>query len=639
MKQKKPSRCPGSAGVTPSPAKGEASGAADLQGASRRRAPQDSSDTSRKREGSANGLPGIGVLRRSPVWFLLAPACLLLAAAMVYSNTFSTPFLFDGKTSVRDHPLWHKAWPPWDCLKATLRPLATWSVNFAIHVLAAWVLYGIVWRTLLWPGWRERYGDRARWLALAAALLWVVHPLQTQSVTYIYQRYESLMGLFFLLSVYAFIRGAQGPRTRHAPRDEDPHAERGEYMEGEPSRRWGWYGLSIVCCLASLASKEVGGMIPLVILWYDRVFVAHSWREVLRQRGPYYGALAGVFLLLGAVVLLHVGFYQGGGLLYWNEISPWHYALSQPGVILHYLQLCFWPQGQCLDYHWPLAKSVVDILPQGVAIGALLGLTVASMFRWPSWGFLGGVFFLILAPTSSFLPIVDLAFEHRMYLPLAAVAVAVVLAVDELPRRWGWEASRRRRYDRWSMAALAVVLVALGLTTLARNRVYASEVAMWSDVVRKAPANPHGYTNLAVALVVEKRDFPRARICCHEAIRLAPYLSDPYRIMGDLAATPQEAAGWYRRALKNYPDDAYAANNFGLSLLYLEQTDEAIRQFRTAVKINPYSSKYHKNLSTALARQGNFEAALAEFRVACQWQPSVASPPLASWMRGRGIKP
>ena len=464
-------------------------------------------------------------------------------------------------------------------------------------------LYGIVWRTLLGPGLAERYAGRACWLALAAALLWVVHPLETESVTYIYQRYESLMGLFFLLSLYTFIRGAQ---RRAAPRQSNMGDSVGNALRGVPgavgTRRGGsdaddrdvpsivaerpggrslqegllgaipsgmaWYGLSVLCCLASLACKEVGGMIPLVILWYDRAFLAPSWRELLHRRGLYYGVLGGAFGLLAAVVLLHVRFYQGGGLLYWNEISPWRYALSEPGVILHYLQLCFWPQGQCLDYHWPVAERLVDIVPQGLAIGALVGLTVAAMPCIPRLSFLGGWFFLILAPTSSFLPIVDLAFEHRMYLPLAAVVVAVVLAVDELPRRWGWQGARRRRYDRWSVALLAVVLVALGLTTVARNRLYAGDLPMWWDVVEKAPKNPRAYTNLGAALN-EVGDHEHARQCGREAIRLDPFFHRAYLVMGNAVASPQEAATWYRWARRLDPDDANAANDLGLVLIRL----------------------------------------------------------------------
>ncbi len=637
---------------------------------SRGSAPQTGCDTPWKSDILASSLPEAGSRSGSPVRSLWAPACILLAAMVVYGNSLSAQFLFDSVVYVRDNPLWHQAWPPWACLEATLRPLATWSfawnytlfgpgelsyrlVNLAIHVLAAWVLYGIVWRTLLGPGMAERYAGRARRLALAAALTWVVHPLQTESVTYIYQRYESLMGLFFLLSLYTFIRGAQRPRVaRPSGTREEAHVAIGSAKEcgfrgakGDtatvsdlPLQR-AWYGLSVVCCLASLACKEVGGMIPLVILWYDRAFLAPSWRELLRRRGLYYGVLGGVFGLLAAVVLLHVRFYQGGGLLYWNEISPWRYALSQPGVILHYLQLCFWPQGQCLDYHWPVAERLVDIVPQGLAIGALAGLTAAAVLRIPRLSFLGGWFFLILAPSSSFLPIVDLAFEHRMYLPLAAVVVAVVLAVDELPRRWGWQGSRRRRYDRCWLALLAVVLVALGLTTVARNRLYAGDLPMWWDVVQKAPENPRAYTNLGAALN-QIGDHEHARQCCREAIRLDPFFSRAYLVMGNAVASPQEAATWYRWARRLNLDDADAANNLGLVLLGLGRTDEAIRQLREAVKLNSCSPKYHKSLSTGLAHQGQFEAALAEFRVARQWQPDITPPgELAAWMRSHGVRP
>jgi cytochrome c-type biogenesis protein CcsB len=119
--------------------------------------------------------------------------------------------------------------------------------------------------------------------------------------------------------------------------------------------------------------------------------------------------------------------------------SPLQYALSQPGVILHYLRLAFWPAGQCLDYGWPVAHGFRAIVPPLIALLALLAITLWCMVRHPMLGFVCGGFFLILGPTSSVLPLADLAFEHRMYLPLASVCVQVVLGMYFRPQQWQHE--------------------------------------------------------------------------------------------------------------------------------------------------------------------------------------------------------
>ena len=168
------------------------------------------------------------------------------------------------------------------------------------------------------------------------------------------------------------------------------------------------------------ASKEVAAVTPLLVLWYDRAMAASSWGEMVRRRWAYYAGMAGTWVILAGLMLSHAHAYAAGGVLVVKEVTPWQYAISQPGVIVHYLRLCFWPTGLCLDYGWPVAATVSEVIPPLLLIGALLAATVWAIFRWPAWSFLGAWLFFILAPTSSVLPIRDLAFEHRMYLPLAA---------------------------------------------------------------------------------------------------------------------------------------------------------------------------------------------------------------------------
>jgi hypothetical protein len=230
-------------------------------------------------------------------------------------------------------------------------------------------------------------------------------------------------------------------------------------------------------------------------------------------------------------------------------VSPLDYALTQPGVILQYLKLCFWPLGQCLDYDWPVARDVEQYELPLVAVVCLIVLTVWYIFRWPRWGFLAGTFFLILAPTSSVAPITDMIFEHRMYLPLAAVVTMTVVAAYEaaewLVRRLSLAAMGRR-------ALLAVLLAGsagvLGVLTYLRNEAYASKVAIWTDTADKAPKKVRVHHNLGVALLLAGRieeAFQQFDITIELRFGKQPRTPDAMKIMCNLAwirATSPDAA-------------------------------------------------------------------------------------------------
>jgi hypothetical protein len=193
----------------------------------------------------------------------------------------------------------------------------------------------------------------------------------------------------------------------------------------------------VAACALGMGTKAVMVTAPLLVLIYDRVFLSDSLAAVFRRRGALYAGLFGTLLILGAtgiagIVLnparstdLTLGIGYAGS-------TPLEYALTQPGVILHYLRLTLWPHPLCLDYAWPLAKSARAIVPPVLIVGALLAATIASFRRWPALGFAGAWFFIVLAPTSSVIPVADVAFEHRMYLPLAGVIAVVAAAFTRL---------------------------------------------------------------------------------------------------------------------------------------------------------------------------------------------------------------
>ena len=283
------------------------------------------------------------------------------------------------------------------------------AVNLALHLIAGLALFGVVRRTLLTAKLRETFGAAATAVAWSVAAIWLVHPLQTSSVTYVVQRVEVLMGMFYLLTLYCAIRAAAaGPRGALV-----------------------WAAAAVVSCALGMGSKEVMATAPIVVLLWDVVFE----REAIGRRrlGTLRGALRTwvilALLVAGGPRSLSVGF----GFADWPW---WRYLLTQSAVVLHYLRLAFVPWPLVLDYSWmPPASAGEAALPFAV-MSALAMLTAWGLRRRSPAGFAGACFFIILAPTSSVLPIVtEVAAEHRMYLPLASIVALVVAGAFASLRR------------------------------------------------------------------------------------------------------------------------------------------------------------------------------------------------------------
>ena len=457
------------------------------------------------------GKPG-GNPRARTRWCVLA---LLLAGGLAYSNSLSGPFVFDDRTAIVDNPRIHTladanrltslrglvdfSFAVNDALGG-LNPLGYHLINLGIHLCAGLTLFGLVRRTLKLPKLAPRLlRAAADSLALAIALLWLVHPLTTQAVTYVCQRYESAAALFYLLGLYAFCRSCE-----------------------TDARRRSWLALVVLCYACGLHCKETAISFPLVLLWYDRALIAGSW-SALWTRKAFYGVLClATVLLAGATLAPTVGTLarevarspatpapagqqHKGDVLIVDGLTPVSYLLSQPGVILHYLQLSVWPVGQCFDYDWPVARGAGQILPPLVAVLGLLTATAWADFRHPPAAFLAGAFFLFLAPTSSVLPIRDLMVEHRMYLPLAAVICLVVLGGFVALSRPRMSLASGQRHWRLGAAALGTAVVALGMLTWARNSLYASQVTLWEDTCQQAPHNSRTRMLLGTAYLAENR--------------------------------------------------------------------------------------------------------------------------------------
>ena len=348
------------------------------------------------------------------------------------------------------------------------------ALNLVVHILASLTLWGILRRTLRLAAVPKRFRDAGDWLATVAALLWAVHPLTTPAVTYIIQRAESIMALCFLLTLYCVIRTAGSPR------------------------RALWSAGAIVAAALGMASKEVMATAPLIVLLYDRTFLAGSFRQALRSRWGLYAGLAATWVIPAA---LWGGRAKSAG--FGGPISAGAYALTQFEFVALYLRLSVWPHPLVLDYGKFLVSGIGSVLPQAALVTGLVVATALALRFRPALGFLGAWVFLILAPSSSFIPVsTQTGAEHRMYLPLAAVVVAAVLC-----GYWLWQQRvvpvlPRANLRKW-VGALIVVGVAgvLAALTFQRNRDYQSGISIWADTVAKRPENARAHYNLGRHLV------------------------------------------------------------------------------------------------------------------------------------------
>lgn len=553
-------------------------------------------------------------LRRAP---RLLPLLVVGAALYAYHDSLDGPLIFDDFIAIQNNPTIRTLWPPWATLSppspspVTSRPVVnlSFAVNYAIgglsvrsyrvfnlgvHLLAALVLLGVVRRTLESPRLRARYAGDAPWLAAAVALLWVAHPLASEGVTYLTQRTESLMSLFLLLTLYCAIRGFASARRRS------------------------WHAAALAACTLAAGSKEVAVVAPLLVLVWDRLFWSPSLREALRRHPILYVGLTAIALGLVAMTRARLG--RVALAVSAGATHPWDYLRTQCGVVVHYLGLVFWPK-LAADYDdWPIATSMAAVLPPMLLLVGLLGATLWALARGSGLAFLGIAFFLLLAPTSSFVPLGrEIAAERRMYLPLAATITLAVLAGHAL-------CGRVRRRKIVAVALVAVLAATLAEATLRRNRIYRSTVAFWSDVLAKRPHSVRARVNLGDYLFKQGR-VREARALYEEAVRLRPGDADAQYGLGVTLASEgrtDEAIDHYEEVLRLNPRYGRAHTNLGILLAQRGRLAESIEHYEAAIRLAP-NARAHYNLALALVGLAKMNEAVGHLEIAVRLDPNFTS--------------
>ncbi len=629
-----------------------------------------------------------------------APLLLISIAVFAsYSNAMTGPFLFDDHASIvrnlsirRVMPLTRSLWGPQDSPTAG-RPMANLSfalnyradrlevvgyhvANVMLHVLNSFFLFALIKRTLVSYPWSEHYRRLASSIALTVALLWALHPLQTETVAYVTQRTELLMALFFLATLYSARR---------------------LWDAKSPIAGLFWQSICVVSCTLGMASKEVMVVAPIVVVLYDFTVFELPASELFKRRKHLYWMLAATWGVLAWLMASNPR-SQSVGLGF--SITPLEYLTTQFWAISNYLWLAIWPAQLCGDYGILKITEVGVWLPGFVVVVSLVGLSLWAWFRWRIFAFLGGWFFLILAPTTSILPIAsEPVAERRMYLPLAAIMVLFVIALVEATRRWGDAHSQQASSSEFAsrifltVFTLILALVYAGVT-YSRNQVFRSELAFWTDVTQKRPMNSRGFNSLGLAHLEDKR-FDEAIVAYQRSIELDPYNADAqmnlanifqsqkrfeesrqhldlalqanpkhvysmmnlgvwYSVQGnieealecfDRAQTmnpaivePMQRRGHiffdrgrlddaiqqYKMALEIAPDSSVTYNSLGTAYLAKYQFDQATLCFRNALRLDPQSSSACSNLGTVFARQGEYQQAASWFEKAIQIEPTLS---------------
>ena len=509
----------------------------------------------------------------------------MAAGLLNYWNSLSIPFVWDDESAIVTNETIRQLWPlsiplspPHDTPMAG-RPLVNLSIglnyafgglkpsgyhawNVGVHVLCALLLFGIVRRSLATSALTgPPFGVPAESTALLAALLWMLHPLTSEAVDYVSQRTESMMGLFFLLTLYAAIRS------------------------GSSSSAWRWEAVAWLACGCGMASKESMVAAPLVVLLYERALRFGSFGEALRARTRLFAGLALTWFVLAWLM------WQGSrSTVGFSTVSPRTYLLNQLQMIVAYLRLSVWPRSLVLDYGVPKALALQNVLPEAVLVSALLTAALLVIMRWPRVGWLAAVAVLTLAPTSSVVPIAtEVGAERRMYVPLMALSVLAVvggrLLLDRIVAR---DRGSSRRIVLAATVGAGCALVALGVRTFYRNKEFQDPVALWRTVVDRRPSG-RAHLGLGMALIAAGQ-------------------------RSDGVAELRTAAGDYGEA----------RGILGVELFADGRTDEAIAQLGLYVAdrpLDPSRIPAHLLRGEALRSAGRLNEAVAEFRTVLQQAP------------------
>jgi tetratricopeptide (TPR) repeat protein len=581
---------------------------------------------------SAPSFPGQATRRISNdvVWAVSVVATITLSVCAVYGRGLHAPFIFDDDNSVINNSSIRSLWPlvgdadfpgplnPPMQLCTAGRPLVNLSLavnyhfgqlnptgyhafNIVVHILSALLVWLIVVRTLQLNFFSDKFAHAARPLALLVALIWALHPLQTEAVEYITQRTELMVGFCYLATLYTSLR---------------------YWAATSPVGRSTWLVLAALACLAGASCKEVMVSAPVVVLLFERTFITGSFRRAVIASWPLYLGLSLSWALL-AVLNSHGPRSESAG--FHLDVPAYAWWFTQAKVFVLYLKLCVWPFPLVIHYEIPYLRTIADAWPWVLPIALLALLTLWLLWRRLAAGFALAWVFAVLLPTLVVPIITEVAAERRMYLPLAALVTLMVVGAYQLARRASARGAVPTGDPTLSVALIFAALVAsvCSVATARRLSVYNIPISLWQDAVARQPEDPVVRNNLGMVLVGAGR--PReASPHLEAAVRFDPGSPHSqsrlaFALIG--AGRAQEALPHLEEAMRIKPDDSGTLDNLGFALIALGRPQDALGPIERALELEPDSAEAHNNLGIALTNIGRPQEALPHFEQTLRLKP------------------
>jgi tetratricopeptide (TPR) repeat protein len=470
-------------------------------------------------------------------------------------------------------------------------------VNLIIHLTNALLIWWLTWLTLSTPVMKDTEISRHKtMLAFLTGLLFVTHPLATQSVTYIAQRFASLATLFYLLSLILFVRG----KLRH----------------GNKNIRTLLFGGSLISAILGMLTKEIVFTLPFAILLYDYCFLkTTSWKPERKD-----SSLILSFIMLVIFILLFFLLSPSAnpfntvppGQGYYYSISMKEYFFTQFRVILTYLRLFILPINQNLDYDYQLSTGFFQLKTffSFSLLLVILAMGVLSFKRYRLISFGIFWFFLTMSVESSIVPISqNVIFEHRTYLPGFGFFLTLTGAFFYF---------FRERYIKIVVIILLIIASINTVLTYQRNEIWKSEYTLWSDCIKKSPNKARTNNNFGLVLFGEGKIL-EAIEHYNKAINLTPDYIPPYCNRGNAYTQ----LGWYQQAFEDYnkaislqPDVAEAYFNRGSAYFKFGRHQLAIDDFNKAIVLNPNYTKAYNNRGIIYGELGQYQRAIDDFNKA-----------------------
>ena len=461
-------------------------------------------------------------------------------------------------------------------------------------------------------------------MSLTAALIFIAHPIQTQAVTYMVQRCASMATMFYLASVFFYLKARI---IQQGAVDEGQRTEVSGQRSGSRGtfsfRLSAFYSLCILCGALAFLSKQNTASLPAVIFLAEYLLFDRTW-EAWKRKIPWFVA---AFTLWAVFVLYVAGFFSGGiegrGLLEdvsdlmqeTEYVSRWSYLCTQFNVLVIYIRLLFLPIGQNLDYVYPFSPgffygyTVLAVL----FLIAIVGIGVWNVKRRPVIAFGIFWFFITLSVESSIIPIRDALFEHRLYLPMFGFALTISYMVFHF---------LKERLS-WAIIVSAVIIMSLGTATYLRNMKWKDEITLWTDVSSKSPQNTRAKNNLGNSLVLQGRH-KEATIHYYDVLRIEPDNVDAHLNLGNALALMRDfnsAISHYARAIQIDPGNEKVYFNLGNAFMDQGKDKKASSHYLNALRIRPDFAEAHCKLGNILMKQGDQNRAIGHFLEALRLKP------------------